>query len=145
MLKLRLIGIRDYSVLVDGQRIGRIRALPASASQAVWLWNVVVHLTGRLPISSSKDLDTAKADFKTAWEELKARTTPEDLAAACRDMNVRDDRYSPRIRSPGRRAPDAAHFCADHLAGLSSGSLSYRRRLRVPNDQGFVRFATWPL
>ena len=25
MLKLRLIGIRDYSVLEDGQRIGRIR------------------------------------------------------------------------------------------------------------------------
>ena len=48
----------------------------------VWLWNVTVHLTGGLPMGSAKDLDTAKAEFKAAWEALKARTTPEQLAAA---------------------------------------------------------------
>jgi hypothetical protein len=52
MLKLPLIGISDYSVL-EGGRIGRIR-----------LWNVTVHLSGGLPMGSSKDLDTAKAEFK---------------------------------------------------------------------------------
>jgi hypothetical protein len=33
-------------------------------------------------MGTAKDLDTAKAEFKAAWEALKARTTPEDLAAA---------------------------------------------------------------
>ena len=27
-------------------------------------------------MGSAKDLDTAKAEFKVAWEELKARTSP---------------------------------------------------------------------
>jgi hypothetical protein len=27
-------------------------------------------------MGSAKDLDTAKAEFKAAWEALKARTTP---------------------------------------------------------------------
>jgi len=42
-------------------------------------------------MGSSKDLETAKAEFKAAWEALKARTTPEQLAAAFRSMNIRDD------------------------------------------------------
>ena len=42
-------------------------------------------------MGSSKDLDTAKVEFKAAWEALKARTTPEQLAAAYRAMNLRDD------------------------------------------------------
>jgi hypothetical protein len=33
-------------------------------------------------MGSSRDLDTAKAEFKAAWEALNARTTPERLAAA---------------------------------------------------------------
>jgi hypothetical protein len=33
----------------------------------------VVHLTGGLPMGTAKDLDMAKADFKAAWEALKAR------------------------------------------------------------------------
>ena len=83
MPKLRLIGIRDYTS----------RRWAAYRPDPLWQFALecVVHLTCCLPMGSSKDLDTA-ADFKTAWEELKARTTPEDLAAACRDMNVRDDR-----------------------------------------------------
>ena len=40
---------------------------------------------------SSKDIDTAKAEFKSAWQALKARTTPEQLAAAYKSMNIRDD------------------------------------------------------
>jgi hypothetical protein len=90
MLKLRSIGIDDYRVLDAGQRIGRIR-LADERMPPVWLWNVTIHLTGGLPMGSSKDLDTAKAEFKAAWEALKARTPPEQLAAAYRAMNIRDD------------------------------------------------------
>jgi hypothetical protein len=90
MLKLRSIGIRDYRVLESGQRIGRIR-FADERMPGVWLWNVTVHLTGGLPTGSSKDLDTAKAEFKAAWEALKARTPPERLAAAYKAMNIRDD------------------------------------------------------
>ena len=57
----------------------------------VWLWNVTVHLPGGLPMGSAKDLDTAKAEFKAAWEALKASTPPERLAAAYKAMNIRDD------------------------------------------------------
>jgi hypothetical protein len=55
-----------------------------SARGGVWLWNVIVYLTGGLPTGSSKDHNTAKAEFKTAWKALKARTPPKQLAAACK-------------------------------------------------------------
>ena len=42
-------------------------------------------------MGTAKDLDTAKAEFKAAWEALKARTPPEQLAAAYKAMNIRDD------------------------------------------------------
>ena len=42
-------------------------------------------------MGSSKDLNTAKAEFKTAWKALKARTPSEQLAAAYKAMNIRDD------------------------------------------------------
>ena len=90
MLKLRSIGIRDYSVLEGEQRIGRIR-FSDERVPGVWLWNVVVHLTAGLRMGSAKDLDTAKADFKAAWDALKAKTSPEDLAAAYKALNIRDD------------------------------------------------------
>ncbi len=54
-------------------------------------WSVTTHLSGGLPMSSSQDLNTAKAEFKTAWKALKARTPPEDFAAAYKAMNIRDD------------------------------------------------------
>ena len=79
MLKLRPIGIRDYSVLEGHQRIGRIR-FAGERQPGVWLWT-----------SPAKDLDTAKAEFKSAWEELKARTSKDELAAAYKAMNIRDD------------------------------------------------------
>ena len=90
MLKLRTIGIDDYSVLEDNQRIGRIR-LAGERQPPIWLWTINIHLTGGLPMGSAQDLDTAKAEFAGAWTALKARTSPEDLAAAYRDMNIRDD------------------------------------------------------
>ena len=90
MLKLRMIGINDYSVLESGRRIGRIR-LATDRMPCVWLWSVTIHLGGGLPMGSSQDLNTAKAEFKTAWKALKARTPPEQLAAAYKAMNIRDD------------------------------------------------------
>jgi hypothetical protein len=90
MLKLRSSGINDYSVLEGRQRIGRIRCV-VERTGGDWLWNVTIHLGGGLPMGSSKDLDTAKVEFKAAWVALKARTTPEQLAAAYQAMNIRDD------------------------------------------------------
>ena len=90
MLKLRSIGLSDYAVLEGNQRIGRIR-LATERMPCRWLWNVTIHLTAGLPMGSAKDLNTAKADFKTAWEALKAKTPPEELAAAYRAMDIRDD------------------------------------------------------
>ena len=90
MLKVRSLGLSDYSVLEGEQRIGRIR-LASERIPPIWLWNVVVHLTAGLRMGSAKDLDTAKADFKAAWEELKARTSKDELAAAYKAMNIRDD------------------------------------------------------
>ena len=42
-------------------------------------------------MGSSKDLNTAKAEFKATWKALKASTTPEQRAAAYAAMNIRDD------------------------------------------------------
>ena len=90
ILKLRTIGLSDYSVLEGSQRIGRIR-LATERMPCVWLWSVTIHLSGGLPMDSAKDLDTGKAEFKAAWKALKARTPPEQLAAAYRAMNIRGD------------------------------------------------------
>jgi hypothetical protein len=90
MLKLRSIGLSDYAVLDSGQRIGRIR-LATERMPCVWLWSVTIQLTGGLPMGSSQDLNTAKAEFRAAWKALKARTTPEQLAAALKARNIRDD------------------------------------------------------
>jgi hypothetical protein len=53
-------------------------------------------------MGSSKDIDTAKAEFKSAWQALKARTTPEQLAAAYKSMNTSGtttDSHSARMRT----------------------------------------------
>jgi hypothetical protein len=76
-------------VLEGHQRIGRIR-FAGERLPPIWLWNVVVHLSGGLPMGQAEDLDQAKADLKVAWEALKARTKPEQLLAAYRDLNIRD-------------------------------------------------------
>jgi hypothetical protein len=90
MLKLRSIGIRDYSVLEGRQRIGRI-CFAEERMPPIWLWNINIHLTGGLPMGSASDLDTAKAEFRAAWEALKARTPPSQFAAAFKAMSIRDD------------------------------------------------------
>jgi hypothetical protein len=90
MLKVRSIGLSDYSVLEGNQRIGRIR-LATERMPCRWLWNVTIHLTAGHPMGSANDLDTAKADFKAAWDVLKAKTSPEELAAAYQAMDFRDD------------------------------------------------------
>jgi hypothetical protein len=84
MLKLRSIGLSDYSVLEGRQRIGRIR-LATERMPCVWIWSITIHLPGDLPMGSAKDRDTAQAEFKAAWEALKAGTPPEQLAAAYKD------------------------------------------------------------
>ena len=89
MLKLRSIGLSDYSVLEGRQRIGRIRFV-IERVPGLWLWNVTVPLSGGLPLGSSQDFDKAKAEFAGAWTALKARTPPKQLAAAYR-ANIRDD------------------------------------------------------
>jgi hypothetical protein len=90
MLKLRLIGLSDYSVIEGRQRIGRIR-LAEERAPPVWIWSIIVHLPGGAPTGAALDLESAKTRFKEAWESLKARTTPEQLASAFKAMNIRDD------------------------------------------------------
>jgi hypothetical protein len=90
MLTLRSIDLSDFAVFEGKQRIGRIR-LATERMPCVWRWSVAIHLTGDLPMGSADDIDTAKAEFKAAWEELKAKTPPEDIAAAYKAMNIRDD------------------------------------------------------
>ncbi|MET0724024.1 MAG: hypothetical protein ABWY64_24790 [Tardiphaga sp.] len=76
-------------MLEGEQRIGRIR-FAGERMPGVWLWHINIHLTGGLPMASAKDLDLAKAEFGGAWTALKARTSPEQLLPACRDLNIRD-------------------------------------------------------
>ena len=149
MLKLRSVGIRDYRVLEGRQHIGRIR-FADERMPGVWLWSVTIHLPGGLPMGTSKDLDTAKADFKVAWEALKARTTPEQIAAAYRAMKSattvdsrgsRDHSYSllPIRRGIGRErsARPASRNLLRHLARQFvrprrlAGFTHRRRRFRV--------------
>ena len=109
------IGIRDYSVFEGGQRIGRIR-FAGERMPGVWLWNVVTlpgtdlegvwrrchdvggfrssetDLTGGLPMGSSTDLDTAKAEFGGGWDTFKARTQPFLLSAVLQAVNRSDQR-----------------------------------------------------
>ncbi len=89
LLKLRTIGIRDYSVLEGEQRIGRIR-FASERTPGIWLWHIQVHIPAA-PFGSAPSLDDAKQNFKTAWLAFKAKHGAEALAAAYRAMNVRDE------------------------------------------------------
>ena len=106
MLKLRSIDLSDYAVLESRQRIGRIR-LATERMPCVWLWNVIIHLPGGFPMGSAKDLDTAKAEFKAAWKALKARTSPEHLAAACKDIEHSRRRLSGVARAIAKAVSEA--------------------------------------
>ena len=63
MLKLRSIGLSDYSVLKGRQRIGRIR-LATERMPCLWVGSITVHLPGGLPTGSAKDRDTAQLQSK---------------------------------------------------------------------------------
>jgi len=75
----------------DPNELSKCRYSPDERMPPVWLWKVNLHLPGGLPMGQAGDLDTAKADFKVAWKALKARTPSEQLAAAYKAMNIRDD------------------------------------------------------
>jgi hypothetical protein len=70
----------DYSVIEDDHVVGRIYLAQSGASHA-WVWSVTVGIPstayGRAP-----SLDQAKAEFRAAFEALKASVGPERLAAA---------------------------------------------------------------
>ena len=63
MLKLRSIGLSDYSVLEGRQRIGRIR-LADERMPGVWLWAVTIHLGGGLPMGSARTSTRPRREFK---------------------------------------------------------------------------------
>ena len=77
-------------MLEGRQRIGRIR-LATERIPCLWVWSVSVHLPGELPMGSAKDFYTAKLEFKAAWQALKAQTTREQLAAAYKVTNIKDN------------------------------------------------------
>ena len=87
MLKLRRIGLNDYNVIENDQRIGRIR-YAVDRTPRVWIWYVQIHLTGGLPMGTSRTFEAAKHEFRGAWSTLKRRTPPEKLEEAFRAHNI---------------------------------------------------------
>ena len=85
MLSLRPIDPDDYSVLEDGQAIGRIR-LAREQTPEICLWTVTVNIPGP-PFGSAGSLAEAKQSFRAGWEAFKTRHGPEALAAAYEAMN----------------------------------------------------------
>jgi hypothetical protein len=93
MLTLRMIGVNDYTVFEDGQRIGRIR-YARERTPGIWLWNVTVTIPGP-PFGDAKSITEAKERFKTAWLAFKDKHGEVELAKAYEAMNYADrpDRY----------------------------------------------------
>jgi hypothetical protein len=93
MITVRLIGLDDYSVHEDGQRIGRIR-LAHERAPPIWVWTVTVTLPGA-PLGDAQTLDEAKGRFKVVWEAFKQKHGPEELAKAFAKIGWanRPDRY----------------------------------------------------
>jgi hypothetical protein len=120
MLKLRSIGLSDYAVLESGQRIGahpfghRTHAVRLALERhyppdrraphgiipgpqhgrggvqgGTPLFRLARHPEA-LKLSPMMCSVTSSGNF-AAWKALKARTPPEDLAAAYKVMNIRDD------------------------------------------------------
>jgi hypothetical protein len=82
MLALRLIAPNDYTVLDDGQPIGRIRHA-RERSPSIWLWHVTMTLPGP-PFGDAKTIDEAKARFKAAWMMFKDKHGAEEIGAGLR-------------------------------------------------------------
>jgi len=72
----------DFTVMIDGRRVGRIRLAPGRVGQpSIWEW--VINLPMPVPswcAGSERDFGRAKAAFSEAWEQLYAGLTPEDIA-----------------------------------------------------------------
>ena len=85
LLKLRSLGVSDFAVL-EGRQASAGFDWPPNACRGSGSGASPSDLPGGLPTGSAMDIDTAKSEFKAAWEALKARTTPEQLAAAYRAM-----------------------------------------------------------
>jgi hypothetical protein len=100
-LKLRPIGVNDYTVLEGDQRIGRIR-FAKERSPGLWQWHCHVHIPGA-PFGGATSIEQAKSRFKDAWIAFKARHAPEELAKAYAAMNIRDE---PDPRLPRRQRFD---------------------------------------
>ncbi len=94
MLTVRLIGLDDYVVREDGQRIGRIR-LASERAPPIWLWHITVTIPDRASFGDAATLDEAKGRFKVAWENFKQKHGPEKIAKAYAEMNWADgaERY----------------------------------------------------
>ena len=74
MLKLRRIGLNDYNVIENDQRIGQIR-YAVDRTPHVWIWYVQIHLTGGLPMGTSRTFEAAKHEFRGAWSNSEASDT----------------------------------------------------------------------
>jgi hypothetical protein len=79
-LSLRTIGIKDYAVLDDGHRFGRIR-YAAERTNEIWMWNVTIPEPGG-GHGTSPTFEEANTAFKESWTKFKAEIGPERLASA---------------------------------------------------------------
>ena len=93
MFSLRLTAPNDYTVLDDGQPIGRIR-YARERSPSIWLWHVTVTLPGP-PFGDAKTIVEAKTRFRAAWIAFKEKHGEEKLAQAdaAMDHAGRPERY----------------------------------------------------
>ena len=79
-LALRTIGIKDYAVIDDAHRVGRIR-YAAERTNEIWMWNVTIPDPGG-GHGTSPSLEEAKSAFKKSWLKFKTEIGPERLASA---------------------------------------------------------------
>ena len=81
----------DFVVIWRGMSIGRIRkASGAPHDTAQWTWSCRLH--GRPQSSdergSGADLDDAKRQFRTAWAQIRASLTDQDIVNAHRIAEI---------------------------------------------------------
>ncbi|MBR0712723.1 hypothetical protein [Bradyrhizobium liaoningense] len=60
----------DYSILDDGELIGRIRKATERV-RAAWVWSVTAPTKPGAPYGSAADFEEAKRAFRSAWEVFK--------------------------------------------------------------------------
>src|SRR5262245_890733 len=70
----------DYSVVEDGKIVGRVYRDTGNRAEA-WVWSVTIGIPSTA-YGRSPSRDQAKADFRAAFDQLKATTDPEKLAKA---------------------------------------------------------------